>query len=94
MMDVGPEALDLLTMDEVATRLRCSPKTVQRLVYAWLKAERAGVPAGDRPGIESVKVETLRRIDPEAVIEYKKRLRGMVRAPARDERDAAEEIVR
>ncbi len=67
MEDVGPEALDLLTVQEVAARLRCSVQTVRRLVYA--EESTPGT------GIESVKVGTLRRIAPEAVIAYKQRLR-------------------
>lgn len=68
MSDVGPEALDLLTVQEVADRLRCSAKTVWRLVHD-----------GE---IESVKVGTLRRIAPEAIIAYKERLRDKARVAA------------
>jgi excisionase family DNA binding protein len=62
MSDVGPEALDLLTVKEVAARLRVSAKTVWRLVAA--------------KEIESVKIGTSRRVAPEAVIAYKERLRS------------------
>lgn len=62
MTDVGPEALDLLTVAEVAARLRCSVKTVRRLV-------------ADKK-LEAVRIGTLVRIAPEAVVEYKERLRA------------------
>jgi excisionase family DNA binding protein len=74
MTDVGPEALDLLTVDEVAVRLRCSAKTVRRLVYA----ERAA----PGTGLESVKVGVLVRVAPEAVIAYKQRLMAQAQAGA------------
>ena len=61
--EVGTEALDLLTYDEVAVKLRVSVKTVRRLV--------------DSGELESLTVGARsRRIAPEAVIEYKTRLRG------------------
>lgn len=60
--DVGVEALDLLTVDEVAARLRCSVRTVRRLVYAERK-----VPG---TGLESVRLGSLVRIQPEAVVAY------------------------
>ena len=68
MTDVGPEALDLLKVSEVASRLRLSAKTIRRLIYA----ER------DNPGtgLESVKVGSAVRIAPEAIIAYKNRLRA------------------
>lgn len=72
MTDVGAEALDLLTVDEVALRLRISARTVRRLIYA--ERRQPGT------GIESVKVGELNRVDPEAVIEYKARLRAAARA--------------
>jgi excisionase family DNA binding protein len=71
MTDVGPEALDLLTADEVAIRLRCSARTVRRLVYAERKAPGTG--------LESVLLGDLVRIPPEAVIAYKERLRATAR---------------
>jgi excisionase family DNA binding protein len=71
MTDVGPEALDLLTVDEVATRLRCSVKTVRRLVYAERDAPGTG--------LESVKLGGLVRVPPEAVLAYKDRLRAAAR---------------
>jgi excisionase family DNA binding protein len=60
MSEVGIEALDLLTKKEVAARLRISPKTVARLIKS-----------GE---LKAVKVGTLVRIAPEAVIAYKKHL--------------------
>ena len=62
MTDVGPEALDLLKVSEVAERLRLSVKTVRRLV-------------ADKK-IEAVRIGTSVRIAPEAVVEYKNRLRA------------------
>lgn len=61
MTDVGPEALDLLTMGEVAGRLRLSEKTVARMI-------RQGV-------FTKLKVGSLVRIDPAEVAAYKQRLR-------------------
>ena len=85
MTDVGPEALDLLTVDEVAVRLRCSPRTVRRLVYAERKAPGTG--------LEAVKLGDLVRIPPEAVIAYKKSLQAAARqegaAAAASDADAA-----
>lgn len=74
MSDVGPEALDLLTIDEVALRLRLSAKTIRRLIYAERKAPGTG--------LESVKVGVLVRIAPEAVVAYKERLRHEARGDA------------
>jgi excisionase family DNA binding protein len=65
MSDVGIEALDLLTVKEVAARLKVSAVTVGRLIK--------------RGELESVKVGALRRIAPEAVIAYKERLREQAR---------------
>jgi excisionase family DNA binding protein len=67
MEDVGLEALDLLTVEEVAARLRVSVMTVRRLYYAEDKEPGTG--------IEAVRVGTRRLIAPEAVIAYKERLR-------------------
>jgi excisionase family DNA binding protein len=72
--DVGNEALDLLTAREVAKRLRVSERTVKRLIYANRKEPGAG--------LESVKIGELVRVAPEAVIEYKARLRAAAQAPA------------
>lgn len=69
MTDVGPEALDLLTMAEVAERLKVNPRTVQRMV-------RQGV-------FTKLKVGSLVRIDPAEVAAYKRRLRAEAGA-ARD----------
>jgi excisionase family DNA binding protein len=60
LSDVGFEALDLLTIGEVAARLRCSPKKVTRLAAA-----------GE---LQRVKLGSLVRITPESVAAYKKRL--------------------
>jgi excisionase family DNA binding protein len=68
MTDVGPEALDLLTMAEVAERLKLSEKTVQRMV-------RDGV-------FTKLKVGSLVRIDPAEVVAYKKRLHEQAAAVA------------
>jgi excisionase family DNA binding protein len=72
--DVGNEALDLLTVDDVAARLRVSARTVKRLIYAERKEPGTG--------LESVKVGDLVRVAPEAVIEYKNRLRAAAQAGA------------
>lgn len=61
-MDVGDEALDLLTIEEVAARLRVSKMTVRRLFAS-----------GE---LESLKVGRSRRFAPEAVADYKDRLRA------------------
>lgn len=74
MTDVGAEALDLLTVAEVSARLRISPRTVRRLIYA----ERAE----PGTGLESVKIGDLVRVTPEAVVEYKNRLRAAAQAGA------------
>lgn len=66
MTDVGNEALDLLTVSEVATRLRLSIPTIRRLI-------RSGE-------LESVKVGSARRVAPEAIIDYKKQLRESARS--------------
>lgn len=68
MTDVGPEALDLLTVDEVAERLRYSVRTVWRLIDNERKHPGTG--------LESVREGRLVRIAPEAVIAYKNRLRA------------------
>lgn len=73
MTDVGPEALDLLTVEEVAARLRLSVKTIRRLIYAERKHPGTG--------LESVKIgdassqQAPVRVAPEAVLAYKERLR-------------------
>jgi excisionase family DNA binding protein len=74
MADVGAEALDLLTVKEVATRLRVSEKTVRRLIYA--EDHKPG------EGIKAVHLGSLRRIAPEEVLAYKRRLRGLPDDPA------------
>jgi len=68
MTDVGSESLDFLTVGEVAARLRCSVKTVRRKIAA-----------GE---IEAVRIGTLVRVAPEAVAEYKERLRAAAQAGA------------
>lgn len=60
-MDVGDEALDLLTVKEVAARLRFSEVTIRRLIKAG--------------SLEAVREGTSVRVAPEAVAEYKARLR-------------------
>jgi len=75
--DVGNESLDLLTIKEVAARLRISPTTVRRLIYA--ERRHPGT------GLESVKfgetAQAMVRVAPEAVIAYKDRLRAAARQP-------------
>lgn len=66
MTDVGPEALDLLTMAEVADRLRVNERTVRRMV-------RQGV-------FTKLKVGSLVRIDPAEVAAYKQRLHEQARS--------------
>ena len=60
---VDEDALGLLTMDEVAARLKLSLSTVKRLVYAGT--------------LESVTIGRSRRVAPEAVLVYKNQLRGL-----------------
>ncbi len=80
MTDVGPEALDWLTVQEVAERLRLSVKTIRRLIYAERKAPGTG--------LESVKVgnpdskQAPVRVTPEAVVAYKKRMQDATQASA------------
>ena len=66
MTDVGLEALDLLSIEEVAARLRVSKKTVTRLI-------RQGV-------FTKLKVGSLVRIDPAEVVAYKKQLHEQAKA--------------
>lgn len=66
MTDVGNEALDLLDIGEVATRLRVSKTTVRRLIHA-----------GD---LESVKIGVRVLVAPEDVIAYKDKLRAAGRS--------------
>jgi excisionase family DNA binding protein len=68
MTDVGPEALELLTIAEVAPLLRVSVTTIKRLVVEWRR--------NPGTGLESVKVGSRRLIAPEAIIDYKQRLRS------------------
>jgi excisionase family DNA binding protein len=65
--DVGEESLDLLTVEEVATRLRLSKVTVGRLIKS-----------GE---LEAVRIGRSRRVAPEAVAEYKSRLRAAAQHP-------------
>jgi Helix-turn-helix domain len=81
MTDVGTEALDFLTVKEVAARLRLSVKTVRRLIYAERRQPGTGlesVKIGDNPLSQQAAV----RVAPEAVIAYKKRLRDAAQASA------------
>jgi excisionase family DNA binding protein len=66
MTEVGLEVLDLLTVSEVASRLRCSPRMVRRLA--------------DAGELERVKLGALVRITPESVAAYKQRLRDRAKA--------------
>jgi excisionase family DNA binding protein len=66
MTDVGPEALDLLTMAEVAERLKLSEKTIGRMI-------RQGV-------FTKLKVGSLVRINPAEVVAYKKQLYEQAKA--------------
>jgi excisionase family DNA binding protein len=66
MTDVGLEALDLLSIEEVATRLRVSKKTVSRLMGQGV--------------FTKLKVGSLVRIDPAEVVAYKKQLHEQARA--------------
>lgn len=62
MTDVGEEALDLLGVKEVAVRLRVSAVTVRRLIAS-----------GE---LEKVRIGRRVLVAPEAVAEYKARLRA------------------
>lgn len=74
MTEVGEEALDLLRVPEVARRMSLSKATIWRLIYAELKEPGTG--------LESVKVGRSRRVAPEAIADYKKRLRDSARPAA------------
>jgi excisionase family DNA binding protein len=69
MTDVGPEALGLLTMAQVADLLNLSEKTVGRMI-------RQGV-------FTKLKVGSLVRIDPAEVAAYKQRLHEQATAAAK-----------
>lgn len=69
MTEVGDEALDLLTVHQVAKKLNLSEKTVYRLIW---KKELEALTVGTRN----------LRIAPEAVEEYKERLRAAARGTA------------
>lgn len=73
MTDVGSEALDLLEVGEVATRLRLSKATVWRLIYAEEKHPGTG--------LKSVKVGRSRRVAPEDLMAFKDRLRESSPSP-------------
>lgn len=66
MTDVGDEALDLLSVQEVATRLRLSVVTIRRLINSG--------------ALEGLRVGTRVLVAPEAVIEYKRHLRAAAHA--------------
>jgi excisionase family DNA binding protein len=66
LTDVGDEALDLLSVKEVATRLRLSEVTIRRLI-------KSGRLEGLREGARVL-------VAPEAVLEYKKQLRAEAHA--------------
>lgn len=63
MVDVGDEALQLLTVPDVAKLLRLSKSTVWRMVHS-----------GE---LKSVKRGSSRRIAPEDLADYKDKLRGV-----------------
>jgi excisionase family DNA binding protein len=67
--EVGEEALRLLTVRQVADLLNCSAKTVYRRIW---DSELEAVPFGARS----------LRVAPEALKEYKDRLRGRGAKPA------------
>ena len=60
-MDLDVSALELLTVQDVADRLRVSTATVWRRIYS--------------KEIESVKVGRSRRVPPQAVSDYVQKLR-------------------
>lgn len=66
MTDVGNEALDMLSVKEVATRLRLSQVTIRRLIKAG--------------ALEGVRVGSRVLVAPEAVREYKDKLRAAAHA--------------
>ena len=66
--DVGPDGLGLLTVDEVAARIRCSARTVRRLISSERKQPGTG--------LKSVKIGTAVRIAPEDLTAYIAALRG------------------
>jgi excisionase family DNA binding protein len=68
MTDVGPEALDLLTMAELAERLKVSEKTVARMI-------RQGV-------FTKLKVGGSVRVDEAEYVAYKKHLHEQAQATA------------
>jgi excisionase family DNA binding protein len=74
MTDVGLEATGLLTVGEVATRLRFSEQTIRRLIDRERKHPGTG--------LESVREGRAVRVTPEAVIAYKDRLRAEARRSA------------
>lgn len=69
MTEVGEEALDLLTVRQVAKKLNLSEKTVYRLIW---RGQLEAQPVGTRNY----------RIAPEAVEECKARLRAAARGDA------------
>ena len=66
MADVGDEALDMLSVKEVATRLRLSVVTIRRLIKSG--------------ALEGTHVGTRVLVAPEAVLEYKDKLRAAAHA--------------
>jgi excisionase family DNA binding protein len=65
-VDVGIEALDLLTIGEVAARLRLSSPTIRRLISSG--------------ALEAVHIGRSVRVAPEALAEYKAGLRQAAQA--------------
>ncbi len=74
MEDVGAEAQGFLKVPEVAKRLGLSAKSVYRLIWTYDR--------GEDGGLEAVTIGTRsRRVHPDALTEYEKRLRA-ARKPA------------
>jgi excisionase family DNA binding protein len=75
MTGVGDEAQGFLKVPEVAKRLKCSAKSVYRLIWAHDR--------GEDGGLEAVTIGTRsRRVHPDALKEYEDRLRAGARKPA------------
>lgn len=81
MIEVGEEALDLLTVKEVAKRLGVSEVTVRRRIYTWDKEPGTG--------LEPTRIGTAVRVAPEAIDDYLRRLRGQGTRPHSSHGDTA-----
>lgn len=66
MTDVGNEALEMLSVKEVAARLRLSVVTIRRLIKSG--------------ALEGTRVGTRVLVAPEAVLEYKDKIRAAAHA--------------